>query len=54
MYGWTGKILRIDLTRGNCSVEDLPPELARNYIGGQIGRAGTVFFLMRSTLTLIP
>jgi len=35
MYGWTGKILRIDLSRRNCSVEDLPFGLARQYIGGR-------------------
>jgi len=35
MYGWTGKILRIDLSKGNCSVEELPPGLAREYIGGR-------------------
>ncbi|NTV59380.1 MAG: hypothetical protein HGA74_19140, partial [Deltaproteobacteria bacterium] len=35
MFGWTGKILRIDLSRGNCSVEELPPGLARDYIGGR-------------------
>ena len=35
MLGWTGKILRIDLTKGNCSVEDLPSGLARDYIGGR-------------------
>jgi aldehyde:ferredoxin oxidoreductase len=35
MYGWTGKILRIDLSRGNCSVEDLPADLARQYVGGR-------------------
>jgi aldehyde:ferredoxin oxidoreductase len=35
MFGWKGKILRIDLTRGNCSVEDLPYDLMKNYIGGR-------------------
>lgn len=35
MYGWIGKILRIDLSRGNCSVEDLPSDLARHYVGGR-------------------
>jgi aldehyde:ferredoxin oxidoreductase len=35
MFGWKGKILRIDLSRGNCSVEDIPHEVARDYIGGR-------------------
>jgi aldehyde:ferredoxin oxidoreductase len=35
MYGWKGKILRIDLSRSNCSVEDLDAGLARQYIGGR-------------------
>jgi len=35
MFGWKGKILRVDLSRGNCSVEDMPPSLGRDYIGGR-------------------
>ncbi len=35
MFAWKGKILRIDLSRGNCSVEDTPSDLIRNYIGGR-------------------
>jgi len=35
MDGWTGKILRVDLTRGSHSVEDLDPDLAKNFIGGR-------------------
>ena len=35
MFGWKGNILRIDLTRSNCSVEDIPREMARNFIGGR-------------------
>ena len=35
MFGWKGKILRIDLSTGNRSVEDLSPDLCRNYIGGR-------------------
>jgi len=35
MFGWKGKILRIDLTTGNRSVEDLSPELCREFVGGR-------------------
>ena len=34
MYGWTGKILRIDLTALTSSVEDLDRRVAEQYIGG--------------------
>lgn len=35
MEGFTGKILRVDLTQGNYEVEDLDPDLARDFIGGR-------------------
>ena len=35
MFGWKGKILRIDLTTGNRTVEDLSPDFCRNYVGGR-------------------
>lgn len=35
MYGWMGKILRVDLTAGVCSEEALNPEVAKDYIGGR-------------------
>ena len=34
MYGWTGKILRVNLSTGERHVEDLNPEMAEKYIGG--------------------
>lgn len=43
MYGWTGKVLRVNLTQGRCSVEDLPPTIAKDFIGGQ--GTGTKFLL---------
>ena len=33
--GWTGKILRVDLTAGRATPEDLNMEWARQYIGGR-------------------
>lgn len=33
--GWTGKILRINLTTGTCSVEDLNMEWAGKFVGGR-------------------
>jgi aldehyde:ferredoxin oxidoreductase len=35
MYGWRGKILRIDLTTGDIKEEELDPKVARDYIGGR-------------------
>lgn len=35
MYGWTGKVLRVDLTTGNCSYETLDPAIYKDYIGGR-------------------
>ena len=35
MFGWQGKILRIDLSGGTCRTEPLPVDLMQNYIGGR-------------------
>lgn len=35
MYGWMGKVLRVDLTKSKVSVEDLDREKAKNFIGGR-------------------
>lgn len=35
MYGWCGKILRVNLTDGKTSIEELELKLARDYIGGR-------------------
>ncbi|MBW1838686.1 MAG: aldehyde ferredoxin oxidoreductase family protein [Deltaproteobacteria bacterium] len=35
MYGWTGKILRVDLTQGKVEKQPTPVELAHNYLGGE-------------------
>lgn len=35
MYGWTGSILRIDLTQREITQENLDPEIAKDYIGGR-------------------
>jgi len=35
MFAWKGKILRIDLSRGNCAVEEAPWDLLHEYIGGR-------------------
>lgn len=35
MFGWNGKILRIDLSEGKCKVEDMPTYLMTDYIGGR-------------------
>ena len=35
MYGWFGKVLRVNLTTGKISVEDLNPKVARDFIGAR-------------------
>ena len=35
MYGWTGKILKVDLTSGRSWREDISPELLHQYLGGR-------------------
>lgn len=34
-YGWTGKILRVDLTKSKITVEDLDRQIAEDFIGGR-------------------
>ncbi len=35
MDGWVGKVLRVDLSQGDYTVEDLDPDLAKDYIGAR-------------------
>ena len=35
MYGWIGKLARIDLTNRSVKVEDLDPKLAEEYLGAR-------------------
>jgi aldehyde:ferredoxin oxidoreductase len=35
MNGWTGKLLRVNLTSGTSRVEDIPQDWLRDYIGGR-------------------
>ena len=35
MNGWTGKLLRVNLTTGQARVEDIPRDWLRDYIGGR-------------------
>ncbi len=35
MFGWHGKILRVDLTNEKVSVEDVDPQMAKDFIGGR-------------------
>jgi len=34
MCGWTGKFLRVDLTKSTITVEDTDPKIAKDFIGG--------------------
>ncbi|MER3417261.1 MAG: aldehyde ferredoxin oxidoreductase [Gemmataceae bacterium] len=35
MYGWTGKLLRVNLTHGQWRIEDIPVTWLQDYIGGR-------------------
>lgn len=35
MHGWTGKVLRVDLSRGEIREEALDAKVAKDYIGGR-------------------
>ena len=35
MYGWTGKLLRVDLHNEDFKIENIPDELLHDYIGGR-------------------
>ncbi len=37
MYGWHGRILRINLNTGKASSEEIDPKIAKDYIGGRLG-----------------
>lgn len=50
MFGWTGKILKVDLTRGECWQEAIPTELLHAYLGGR----GLGVRLMRDYFSLDP
>ncbi|GAB7026655.1 aldehyde ferredoxin oxidoreductase family protein [Geotalea toluenoxydans] len=50
MFGWTGKILKVDLTSGRCWREDISLELLHSYLGGR----GLGVRLMRDYYRLDP
>jgi len=50
MHGWTGKILRVDLTSGTTVRENIPVELLHAYLGGR----GLGVRLMRDYYQLAP
>ncbi len=35
MYGWHGKLLRINLTTRKATIEDIPAQICKDYIGGR-------------------
>ena len=35
MYGWHGKLLRINLTTRKVTTEDIDPQVCKDYIGGR-------------------
>jgi aldehyde:ferredoxin oxidoreductase len=35
MYGWTGRLLRVDLTSGSTTIEEIDEAILRDYLGGR-------------------
>ena len=35
MYGWTGKILRVNLSNGSSVIQDIHPDLLHQFLGGR-------------------
>jgi aldehyde:ferredoxin oxidoreductase len=35
MYGWHGRLLRIDLTSKKTSIEEIDPQVSKDFIGGR-------------------
>jgi len=50
MYGWTGTLLRVDLTEGTARREEIPRRLLEEYLGGR----GLGVRLMRDSYRLDP
>jgi aldehyde:ferredoxin oxidoreductase len=46
LYGYRGKILRVDLTVGTVTAEDLPEEICRRYLGGN----GFIAYFLRKEM----
>lgn len=44
MYGWMGKILRVNLNLGNILMEELNPSVARDFVGG---RGLGIYYLLK-------
>lgn len=44
MFGWCGKLLRVDLSRGETSTEVLDPKVAKDFIGG---RGLGIYYLLK-------
>jgi len=47
LYGYAGRVLQVDLTRGKVAAQELDKELARNYIGGNGFCARLLFDLIK-------
>ena len=44
MYGWMGKILRVNLSNGEINQEALDPQVARDFIGG---RGLAIYYMLK-------
>jgi len=43
LYGYTGRLLRVDLTEGKVSTEKVVPELLRKFLGG-VGYGAKLYY----------
>ena len=43
LYGYTGRLLRVDLTEGKVSTEKVAPELLRKFLGG-VGYGAKLYY----------
>ena len=50
MHGWTGRMLKVDLSTGKCVVDEIPEKLLHAYLGGR----GLGVRLMRDTYRVDP
>ena len=44
MYGWMGKILRVNLSKGEINEEALDPQIARDFVGG---RGWAIYYMLK-------
>jgi aldehyde:ferredoxin oxidoreductase len=49
-YGWSGRILKVDLTSGRIEIDSLKSEVARKFLGGRGLNSWTLYHLVKKDL----